>query len=45
MVIDVTSFQSCLHPKVIDRDRVFALPNLLVGAVLDRRIGTEARLE
>jgi AcrR family transcriptional regulator len=44
-VIDGMSFQSSLDPKAVDCDRVFALLDLLVSAVLDGRLTTGGRPE
>ena len=43
-VIDGMSFQLSLDPKSVDCDRVFALLDLFVSAVLDGRLRTEGRL-
>jgi AcrR family transcriptional regulator len=43
-VIDGMSFQSSLDARAVDPDRVFALLDLFVSAVLDGRLRTEGRL-
>ncbi len=43
-IIDGMSFQMSLDPKTVDCDRVFALLDLFVSAVLDGKLRTEGQL-